>query len=122
MKKHIVNYAKAKDVFAEYKASGYRQKFFEEHREVLTLRRAAKEEFEEYKKVHGKDAKLPKVKELSAEYTEILERKKNNYAEYSKLKKETKDWRVTEQIVSMIVEDAKREKEFSEKETANRER
>lgn len=90
MKKHIVNYAKAKDVFAEYKASGYSQRFFEEHRDILTLRRAAKEAFDGYKRVHGKDSKIPRVKELSAEYAEILKRKKRNYSDYCKLKKRDK--------------------------------
>lgn len=122
MKKHIVNYAKAKDVFAEYKASGYSQRFFEEHRDILTLRRAAKEAFDEYKKIHGKDSKIPRVKKLSAEYVEILERKKRNYSDYRKLKKETKNWQVAEQIVSMIMEDEKREKEISEKQMTYRDR
>ncbi len=105
LKTHKINYAKARDVFAEYKASGYNQKFFEEHRDVLTLRRAAKQAFDEYKKEHGKDVPLPTVKELSAEYAEVLERKKKNYSEYKKLKRESKDWQVADAIVQMIVAD-----------------
>jgi hypothetical protein len=42
LKTHIVNFSKAKPVFDAYKASGYSKQFFEEHRDVLTLRRAAK--------------------------------------------------------------------------------
>lgn len=48
MKTHIINFSKAKDTFDAYKASGYSRKFFEEHRDVLTLRRAAKEAFDGY--------------------------------------------------------------------------
>ncbi len=107
MKKHIVNYAKAKDVFAEYKASGYNQDFFDKHSDLLLPRRAAKEAFDEYKKIHGKDTQLPKVKDLSAEYAEILERKKKNYTEYRKLKKEAKDWQIADAIVQMILEDTR---------------
>ena len=42
LKTHIVNFSKAKPVFDAYKAIGYSKQFFEEHRDVLTLRRAAK--------------------------------------------------------------------------------
>ena len=111
MKKHIINYAKAKDVFAEYKASGYSKKFFEEHRDVLTHRKVAKGAFNEYKKVHGKDAQIPRVKDLSAEYAEVLECKKKNYSEYRKPKKEAKDWQVADTIVQMILEDDKSKQE-----------
>lgn len=52
-----------------------------------------------------KDVPLPTVKELSAEYAEVLERKKKNYSEYKKLKRESKDWQVADAIVQMIVSD-----------------
>ncbi len=111
MKKHIINYAKAKDVFAEYKASGYNQEFFEKHADLLIPRRVAKEAFDEYKKIHGKDAQLTKIKDLSAEYAEILQRKKRNYSEYQKSKKETKDWHIADAIVQMIFENDKSKQE-----------
>ena len=111
MKKHIINYAKAKEVFAKYKASGYNQDFFDKHSDLLLPRRAAKEAFDEYKKIHGKDAQLPKVKDLFAEYAEIMERKKKNYTEYRKLKKEAKDWQIADAIVQMILEDDKSKQE-----------
>ena len=40
-RKHINNYSKARNTFAEYKASGYNQTYFENHRELLTARREA---------------------------------------------------------------------------------
>ncbi len=123
LKTHIVNYAKAKDVFAEYKASGYNQEFFEAHRDLLLPRRAAKEAFDEYKKIHGKDSTIPRVKDLSGEYSEILERKKKNYSEYKKLKRESKDWQIADQIVQMILEDhsrIQREEEQKKEQEMNR--
>ncbi|MDO4648546.1 MAG: relaxase/mobilization nuclease domain-containing protein [Eubacteriales bacterium] len=111
LKIHKVNYLKAKDVFAEYRASGYNQDFFESHREPLTLRRAAKDAFDEYMKAHPELKELPRIKELSAEYSQVLERKKANYLEYKKLKRESKDWIVADQIVQMILEEEKKEKE-----------
>ena len=61
MKTHIINYAKARDIFAEYKASGYNWEFFEKHRDLLMPRRVAKEAFDEFKKIYGKDVPIQMV-------------------------------------------------------------
>ena len=42
LRKHLINYAKAKEFFAAYKASGYNREFYEAHRDTLALRNAAK--------------------------------------------------------------------------------
>lgn len=116
LKKHIINYAKAKDVFAEYKASGYSQKFFEEHRELLTLRRAAKQAFDVYKAKNGADAAIPRVKELSQEYAVTLERKKKTYAEYRKTKAETQERLVAQKIVQTILGEEQKKQDEHEQE------
>lgn len=64
MMTHLQNYNKAKNVFAEYRASGYSRKYYEEHRDVLALRQAAKKAFDEYVKEHGKDTPLPVVPQI----------------------------------------------------------
>ena len=74
LKKHIINYSKTKDVYAEYRKSGYSKKFFEEHREAITLCKAAKEVFSNI------EGKLPKIKDLNQEYNEVLQEKKKTYA------------------------------------------
>ena len=58
---HIINYAKTRDVYVAYRKSGYSKKFFEEHREEITLHKAAKEAFSNLP-----DRKIPKVKELNS--------------------------------------------------------
>lgn len=73
MMTHLQNYNKAKNVFAEYRASGYSRKYYEKHRDVLALRQAAKQAFDEYVKEHGKDTPLPRLKDLHAEYAIVLE-------------------------------------------------
>ena len=73
---HLQNYNKAKNVFAEYRASGYSRKYYEAHRDVLALRQAAKQAFDEYVKENGKDTPLPRLKDLHAEYATVLERKR----------------------------------------------
>lgn len=46
LKKHIINYSKTREVYVAYRKAGYSRKFFEEHREAVTLHKAAKEAFE----------------------------------------------------------------------------
>ena len=79
LKKHIINYSKTRKTYEEYRKAGYSKKFLEAHREEITLHKAAKAAFDELGV-----KKLPKVKELSAEYAEILATKKQAYAEYRK--------------------------------------
>ena len=106
-------------MFAEYRASGYSRKYYEEHRDVLALRQAAKQVFDEYKKEHGKDTPLPKLKDLHAEYATVLERKKKNYAEYRKRKSEMQDYLMAQKIVEVMLEKDDREKERERQQEQN---
>jgi type IV secretory pathway VirB4 component len=109
--KHLIDYAKTKDVFAAYKASGYNREFYEAHRDMLALRSAAKKAFDAYKKENGSDKKLPRISELNAEYAMLLERKKSSYAEYRKTKSEMQDWLVAQKIVQEILKEDEQKKE-----------
>ena len=111
LRKHLINYAKTKDVFAAYKASGYDREFYEAHRDMLALRSAAKKAFDAYKKENGSDKKLPRISELNAEYAMLLERKKSSYAEYRKTKSEMQDWLVAQKIVQEILKEDEQKKE-----------
>ena len=111
LRKHLINYAKAKDVFAAYKASGYNREFYEAHRDTLALRSAAKKAFDDYKKENGSDKKLPRISELNTEYAMLLERKKSSYAEYRKTKSEMQDWLVAQKIVQEILKEDEQKKE-----------
>ena len=86
LKKHIINYAKTRDVYIDYRKAGYSQKFYEEHRAELTLHKAAKAAFEELGV-----KKLPTVKTLQAEYADLLSEKKKAYGQYHTAKKEMQD-------------------------------
>lgn len=72
--------------YAEYRKCGYSKKFLEEHRQEILLHKAAKNAFDE---LHLK--KLPKIKDLSAEYAEILAEKKKLYGEYRQVKKDMQE-------------------------------
>ena len=122
LRKHLINYAKTKDVFAAYKASGYNREFYEAHRDTLALRSAAKKAFDAYKKENGSDKKLPRISELNEEYAMLLERKKNSYAEYRKTKSEMQDWLVAQKIVQEILkEDEQKKEQMHEKEVRQEE-
>ena len=111
LRKHLINYAKTKDVFAAYKASGYNREFYEAHRDMLALRSAVKKAFDAYKKENCSDKKLPRISELNAEYAMLLERKKSSYAEYRKTKSEMQDWLVAQKIVQEILKEDEQKKE-----------
>lgn len=88
-KHNIINYVKTRDVYIEYRKHGYSRKFFETHREELTLQKAAKEAFSQ-----SGLQKIPKVRELNVEYRELLARKKTAYSEYHQAKDAMKKYTI----------------------------
>ena len=86
LKTHIVNYAKTHPVYDAYRKAGYSKAFLEAHREEITLHKAAKAAFDE-----AGLQKLPKVKELDAEFAELLIKKKAAYPDYRKARDEMQE-------------------------------
>ena len=86
LRAHIVNYAKTRPVYDAYRKSGYSSKFLEAHREEVTLHKTAKAAFNE-----SGLKKLPKVKDLNAEYSALLTKKKALYPEYRKTRDEMQE-------------------------------
>lgn len=86
LRAHIVNYAKTRPVYDAYRKSGYCSKFLEAHREEVTLHKTAKAAFNE-----SGLKKLPKVKDLNAEYSALLTKKKALYPEYRKTRDEMQE-------------------------------
>ena len=111
LKTHIINYVKTKDVYADYRKCGYSKKFLEEHRQEILLHKAAKNAFDE---LHVK--KLPKVKELNAEYAEVLAEKKKLYGEYRQAKKDMQEiQRAKYDIDQFLKDDEEQKKERTRK-------
>ena len=94
IKTHIINYAKTRETYITYRKSGYSKKFFEAHRDEITLHKAAKEAFSKLP-----DGKIPKVKDLNEEFVRLLSEKKAAYSEYKKIKKEMRDYQIAKQNV-----------------------
>ncbi len=111
MKKHIINYSKTRSTYEEYRKAGYSKKFFEAHREEITLHKAAKQAFDELGM-----KKIPKVKELSAEYAEILMGKKAAYAEYRRIRDEVQELLIAEKNIASLYDAEKTEEQWQRKE------
>ena len=86
LKAHIINYAKTRPVYDAYRKTGYSKRFLETHRTEITLHKAAKAAFDE-----AGLQKLPKVKELDAEFAELLTKKKAAYPDYRKARNEMQE-------------------------------
>ena len=106
LRAHIVNYAKTRPVYDVYRKSEYSSKFLEAHREEITLHRAAKDAFDETGL-----KKLPKVKELNAEYSALLTKKKALYPEYRKARDEMQEIVKAQKNVELFFAEEKDSKE-----------
>ena len=109
LKAHIINYAKTRPVYDAYQKSGYSKKFFEAHREQITLHKAAKAAFDEVSL-----KKLPKVKELDAEYAALLSQKKAAYPAYRKARDEMQELKKAQKNVELFFAEEKDPKEKSQ--------
>ena len=111
LKKHIINYSKTKEVYVQYRKSGYSKKFFEEYREELALHKAAKEAFS---KILGK---IPTIRELNLEYQQVLQKKKKTYAEYRQARQELKDIQIAKYNIDQFLQKEEQEKQAEKKKT-----
>ena len=126
LKKHILNYARTREVYASYRKSGYSKKFLEEHREEITLHRAAKEAFDRLpaSDVMGKQkSRVPTIRELNQEYAQVLSAKKKAYADYRTARREMQDLLIARKNIEMILElDHDVDKQHRQREQQNQDR
>lgn len=86
LQKQIVNYAKTRAVYVEYRKAGYSKKFRAEHEADILLHQAAKKYFDSMG-----ITKLPSVKSLREEYAGLLEKKRKVYAAYKQARSDMKE-------------------------------
>lgn len=86
LQKQIVNYAKTRAVYVEYRKAGYSKKFRAEHEADILLHQAAKKYFDELG-----ITKLPPVKSLREEYAGLLEQKRKAYAAYKQARTDMRE-------------------------------
>ena len=86
------------------------KQFFEEHREAITLHKAAKEAFEQLGL-----KKLPHVKELNAEYAQLLEQKRAAYPAYRKARTEMQEYLVAQKVAAVLLEQEQKQSAIEER-------
>lgn len=106
---HINNYYKTRQTYVDYRKSGYSKKFLEEHREEISLHKAAKQAFDQ---LEGK--KLPSRQSLHEEFNQLMLQKKQEYAEYRQVKKEMQDYLTARQTVETILNIDRKKKQEKE--------
>ena len=98
LKTHIIRYARTREVYAAYKKSRHKKEFRAEHAEEIAQNEAAKEAFDA---LGGKP--IPKVAQLSKEYTALLAEKRAEYEKYKALRQEMITLRTAKQNVDRIL-------------------
>ncbi|MDO4326020.1 MAG: relaxase/mobilization nuclease domain-containing protein [bacterium] len=86
LQKQIVNYAKTRAVYIEYRKAGYSKKFRAAHETEILLHQAAKKHFDSVG-----ITKLPSVKSLREEYAGLLEQKRKAYSAYKQARVDMKE-------------------------------
>ena len=99
LQKQIVNYSKTRTVYIEYRKSGYSKKFRAEHEADILIHQAAKKYFDSL----GVE-KLPTIKALREEYTEVLEAKRKAYAEYKQIREEMRELQNVKANIDYLLE------------------
>lgn len=115
LRTHIINYAKTRETYVAYRKAGYSRKFRGEHEEDILLHQAAKNAFDEMGV-----KKLPKVRELQAEYAKLLEEKKKTYAEYRRSREEMRELLTAKANVDRLLKMDEEQKKEQEKDHGQR--
>mgnify|MGYP006887219913 CR=1 FL=1 len=89
---------KTRDVYTTYRKAGYSKKYYDAHERDIIIHKAAKKAFDELAL-----KKLPTVKSLQAEYSDLLVQKKFNYAELSKARDEAKQLQIYKANAEMLL-------------------
>ncbi len=105
LEKHIGNYGKTKEIYTQYRKSGYDKSFLENFEEKIILHEAAKKAFNALGV-----KKLPSIKALKTEYAELKSEKNKLYSEYKKAKDEVKKLTVIKANTDRLLAFSKDEK------------
>lgn len=115
---HIIDYAKTRDVYAAYRRSGYSRAFLEEHQAEIIKHKAAKDAFEKFE---GKE--IPSMKDLNAEFQELLSQKRKDYSEYHDAKENMQRYKTAKYDIDRALnQDIERERERSVRRTRSQSR
>ena len=104
LRTHIINYSKTRGTYEAYRKAGYSRKFFEAHREEITLHKAAKDAFDRLEL-----KKIPRVAELNEEFNRLVKEKNAEYAQYRTERERMKDLANARRNAEMILNEKEQE-------------
>ena len=105
-KKAITNYLKTKDIYSEWKRTGYSKDFYAQHEEQIIIHKAAKKAFD------GIQGKIPTIKALSAEYAAVLSEKQKVYAQYREARSNMRELLTVKANIDTVTERPARDREI----------
>ena len=98
LKTQIINFAKTREIYAAYRKSGYSKDFLAGHETEILLHKTAKKAFNEMN-----FQKLPTIKSLNDEFSELAAEKKNLYNEYTSVRDEMRELQIHKSNVENIL-------------------
>lgn len=98
LRNHIINYSRSRDIYTEYRKSGYSKKYFAEHKDDILKHKAAKDAFDKLG-----TRKLPTMKELDAEFQEVLAKKRAAYSGYRDAKDNMTKYQIAKYDIDRIL-------------------
>ena len=98
LKTHIIRYSKTREIYAAYKKSRHKKEFLAEHADEIAQHEAAKKAFDA---LNGKP--IPKVAQLSEEYSRLLAEKQSEYEQYRQYRRDMLDYEAAKQNVDRIL-------------------
>ena len=102
----IITYSKTADIYTAYRKNGYSKKYFAEHEKEIREHKKVKEIFEKLP-----DGKIPKLKDLRKEYSELIEANRPDFQKYVQLRKERKDYLIARKNLELLLAREEAEKE-----------
>ena len=100
LKKHIINYSKHSNMYAEYKRLNKSKAFKQQHQKEFDEFVAAKKYFDSL----NLDKKLPSIKELNKEFNSVLSTKRKAYNELYPAKKEHRKHLIYQENVRILLD------------------
>ena len=98
LKKHIINYAKTKEIYTAYRESGFSGRFYEANAEDILIHQSAKQAFS---LLSAKQ--IPAMKNLQLEYQKCSSAKKSLSADYRSMKNIMKQSVIIKNNVDLIM-------------------
>lgn len=108
LQKKIASYGRTRDVYSQYKKSGWSKKFFTQHESDIIIHRSTKKYFDELG--YGGDKKLPSMQSLKQEYAVLSSAKNKLYSQYKSAREDMIKLKMAKQNADTILNIQPRDK------------